>query len=192
MRTDSWTAERIELLRRLWAQGETAAAIAARLGGLSRSAVLGKIFRLRLDTAAPRPNKQGGRTAKTAKKSGSRTKGAGAVAGSTARPSLTIAEFFARRRRGARDGALQKPPEAVSGHKTLLELTNNTCRWPHGRPGSGTFFFCGAAGADLERGIPYCELHMRRAYTVPELAAEAAATLRQTYPTSAIMKNTSR
>jgi GcrA cell cycle regulator len=190
MRTDSWTAERIELLRKLWAQGETAAVIAARLGGLSRSAVLGKIHRLRLDTVATKPNKQSGRTAKPAKKRGSRAKAAGAA--SRARPSLTVADFFARRRRGARDGAMQKPPEAVSSHKTLFELTNNTCRWPHGRPGSGTFFFCGAAGADLERGIPYCERHMRRAYTVPELAAEAAATLRQTYPTSAVMKNTSR
>ncbi len=190
MPTDSWTAERIDLLRKLWAQGETAAAIAARLGGLSRSAVLGKIFRLRLDTAAPGSNKQNGRTAKRARKPGSRTKVA--PTGLTVRPSLTIADFFARRRRGARDGAMQKPPEAASSHKTLLELTNNTCRWPHGRPGSGRFFFCGAAGADLERGIPYCEQHMRRAYTVPELAAEAATTLRQTYPTSTVMKNTLR
>jgi hypothetical protein len=87
---------------------------------------------------------------------------------------------------------MASPPDAVSSHKTLFELTNNTCRWPHGRPGSRAFFFCGAAGADLERGIPYCEPHMRRAYTVPELAVEAAATLRKTYPTSTVMKNTSR
>jgi len=195
MRTDSWTAERIELLRKLWAQGETAAAIAARLGGTSRSAVSGKIFRLRLDTVAASPTKQNGRTAKTAKKPGSRAKAAAAAP--PTRPTLTVADFFARRRRGARDGAMQKPPEAVSSHKTLFELTNNTCRWPHGRPGTRMFFFCGAAGADLGRGIPYCERHMRRAYTVPELAAEAAARLRQTYPTqtypsSSVMKNTSR
>lgn len=190
MRTDSWTAERIELLRKLWAQGETAATIATRLGGLSRSAVLGKIFRLRLDTAAAKPSQQRGKTAKSTKRPGSQAKAAGTA--STARPLLTVADFLARRRHGARDQAMQNPPQALSSHKTLFELTNNTCRWPHGRPGSGTFFFCGAAGADLERGIPYCERHMRRAYTVPELAAEAAATLRQTYPTSSVMKNTSR
>ena len=190
MRTDSWTAERIDSLRKLWAQGETAAAIAARLGGLSRSAVLGKIFRLRLDGASTKPNKQSGRKAKTAKKRKSQAKAAGAA--SPPQPASPIADFFARRRRGARNGAMTSPPEVVSSHKTLFELTNNTCRWPHGRPGSRTFFFCGAAGADLERGIPYCESHMRRAYTVPELAAEAAATLRKTYPTSTVMKNTSR
>jgi GcrA cell cycle regulator len=178
------------LLRKLWAQGETAAAIAPRLGGLSRSAVLGKIHRLRLDSAGTRPNKQGGRTAKAAKKAGSRAKVAGAP--SAARPSLTVADFFARRRRGTRDGAMQKPLETVSSKKSLFELTNTSCRWPHGRPGTGRFFFCGAAGADLERGIPYCEPHMRRAYTVPELAVEAAATLRRTYPMSAVMKNTLR
>jgi GcrA cell cycle regulator len=54
--------------------------------------------------------------------------------------------------------------------KTLLELTNNTCRWPHGRPGTEKFHFCGAPEADLERGIPYCARHMRRAYPMFESA----------------------
>jgi GcrA cell cycle regulator len=44
---DQWTAERVEALQRLWAGGASAEKIAAQLGGLSRSAVLGKIFRLR-------------------------------------------------------------------------------------------------------------------------------------------------
>jgi len=43
---DSWAAERVSLLLQLWASGATAEAIGARLG-LSRSAVLGKILRLR-------------------------------------------------------------------------------------------------------------------------------------------------
>jgi GcrA cell cycle regulator len=42
-----WTAERVTMLQLLWARGATAAAIAAELGGLSRSAVLGKICKLR-------------------------------------------------------------------------------------------------------------------------------------------------
>jgi GcrA cell cycle regulator len=45
---EPWRQEEIDILRQLWAEGETAAAIAVRLGGVSRSAVLGKIFRLRL------------------------------------------------------------------------------------------------------------------------------------------------
>ena len=45
-----WTRERIALLKKLWADGETATAIATRLR-MSKSAVLGKVFRLRLPTA---------------------------------------------------------------------------------------------------------------------------------------------
>ena len=44
---DQWTPERVRLLEQLWASGATAEAIGAQLGGLSRSAVLGKIYRLR-------------------------------------------------------------------------------------------------------------------------------------------------
>lgn len=54
---DQWTAERVSLLQRLWASGVTAEAIGAQLGGLSRSAVLGKIYRLRRagkSSAAPK------------------------------------------------------------------------------------------------------------------------------------------
>jgi GcrA cell cycle regulator len=43
-------------------------------------------------------------------------------------------------------------------------LTNNTCRFPIGKPGSAGFHFCGEAGADLENGRPYCERHAKRAY----------------------------
>lgn len=62
-----WTAERVSLLLHLWARGATAQAIGAQLGGLSRSAVLGKILRLRRGAApgsapqarpAPRPRKR--------------------------------------------------------------------------------------------------------------------------------------
>lgn len=52
---EPWRHDEIELLQRLWADGETAQAIAARLGNFSRSAVLGKIFRLRLSAAKKPP-----------------------------------------------------------------------------------------------------------------------------------------
>ena len=51
MSADPWTDERIDMLKQLWADGATANSIADRLGGVSRSAVLGKIFRLRLGAA---------------------------------------------------------------------------------------------------------------------------------------------
>jgi GcrA cell cycle regulator len=50
MRGRSWTSERIEMLKTLWTRGETADVIVAHLGGMSRSAVLGKIYRLRSHT----------------------------------------------------------------------------------------------------------------------------------------------
>lgn len=141
MRGQSWSAEKILLLRSLWGAGFTAETIGIRIGGRSRSAVLGKIFRLRLDTAA------GDNV--TSKK-------AAAHDG----PALPPA-----RRRRQRIKPPPNPPAPVTQHKTLLELTNVTCRWPHGRPGAANFFFCGAPEADLEQGIPYCARHMRRAYT---------------------------
>ncbi len=54
----SWTDERIEQLRRLWAEGHSASQIAGTLGGgVSRNAVIGKIHRLglsgRVKTARP-------------------------------------------------------------------------------------------------------------------------------------------
>ena len=37
-----WTEQRIETLRKLWGQGQTASQIAAILGGVTRNAVIGK------------------------------------------------------------------------------------------------------------------------------------------------------
>jgi GcrA cell cycle regulator len=142
MPDQSWTDERVGLLKQLWTTGETAAAIGERLGGLSRSAVLGKVHRLRLNGAAATPP-------------------------ADKRADNTDAEIAtpARRRRRTK---YKKPPQPITAeerrHESLFELTNKTCRWPHGRPRTDRFFFCGAPEADLERGIPYCPEHMRRAY----------------------------
>ena len=44
----NWTDERVELLRKLWAEGLSASQIAAQMGGVSRNAVIGKVHRLKL------------------------------------------------------------------------------------------------------------------------------------------------
>jgi len=142
-----WTRERIALLKKLWTDGETATAIAARLR-MSRSAVLGKVFRLRL-----RPAKK-----------------AAAATAASARSGTAILRRRHQRRppikHRAKPAARAAPaaPAAIPLGKTLFELTNGSCRWPHGQPGTKTFHFCGAPGADLEGGRPYCERHARRAY----------------------------
>jgi GcrA cell cycle regulator len=45
--------------------------------------------------------------------------------------------------------------------RTLLELSEDTCRWPIGDPATPEFFFCG--GKPLN-GLPYCNYHSRAAY----------------------------
>jgi GcrA cell cycle regulator len=54
----AWTDERIEHLRKLWEQGNTASQIAEELGGVSRNAVIGKAHRLGLQSR-PSPVKAG-------------------------------------------------------------------------------------------------------------------------------------
>src|SRR6266705_4759088 len=42
----TWTDERVELLKKLWADGLSASQIAGELGGITRNAVIGKVHRL--------------------------------------------------------------------------------------------------------------------------------------------------
>ena len=54
----SWTEERIDRLKAMWADGATASQIADELGGVSRNAVIGKAHRLGLEQR-PSPVKPG-------------------------------------------------------------------------------------------------------------------------------------
>jgi GcrA cell cycle regulator len=53
----SWTDERVETLKKMWGDGQSASQIAKELGGVTRNAVIGKVHRLglsnRAGTAAP-------------------------------------------------------------------------------------------------------------------------------------------
>ncbi len=44
----SWTDERVELLKKMWSEGQSASQIAKELGGVTRNAVIGKVHRLGL------------------------------------------------------------------------------------------------------------------------------------------------
>jgi GcrA cell cycle regulator len=44
----SWTDERVETLKRMWTEGQSASQIAKELGGVTRNAVIGKVHRLGL------------------------------------------------------------------------------------------------------------------------------------------------
>jgi len=49
----SWTDERVEKLKELWAEGMSASQIAKQLGGVTRNAVIGKVHRLGLSNRTP-------------------------------------------------------------------------------------------------------------------------------------------
>jgi len=63
----SWTEDRVETLKKMWADGQSASQIAKELGGVTRNAVIGKVHRLGLsnrsggavpaaDPAQPQPD----------------------------------------------------------------------------------------------------------------------------------------
>ena len=41
----SWTDERVEVLKKMWGEGQSASQIAKELGGVTRNAVIGKVHR---------------------------------------------------------------------------------------------------------------------------------------------------
>ena len=51
----SWTDERVETLKRMWGEGQSASAIAKELGGVTRNAVIGKVHRLGLSNRTEEP-----------------------------------------------------------------------------------------------------------------------------------------
>lgn len=51
----SWTDERVETLKKMWGEGQSASQIAKELGGVTRNAVIGKVHRLGLSNRAGSP-----------------------------------------------------------------------------------------------------------------------------------------
>jgi len=68
----SWTDERVELLKKMWGEGQSASQIAKELGGVTRNAVIGKVHRLGLSNrtggAAPAAEPKAAPKAKPAAK----------------------------------------------------------------------------------------------------------------------------
>jgi GcrA cell cycle regulator len=148
----SWTDERVELLRKLWSEGLSASRIAIELGGITRNAVIGKVHRLGLSGRAK--SASGGVSRPRKARAPMLRMGRPAIRGNTA-----LAQMF--------ELEAEAVPELIENvipigqRRTILELTEQTCRWPIGEPGSSDFFFCG--GNTIE-GLPYCAYHSRIAY----------------------------
>lgn len=161
-----WTEDRVEQLKKMWAEGLSASQIAAKLaGGVTRNAVIGKVHRMGLSGRVTRTRVSTPRTRKTrepshpGRPSGAETSSTNAyrTAGNNAlKPVASI-----------------KPepiPEPVpirvadipEGERvTILMLSDKTCRWPIGDPSSEDFCFCGKTPKE---GVPYCAGHAAIAY----------------------------
>ena len=142
----TWTAERVELLKSRFEAGLSCREIAGDIG-VSRNAVIGKLSRLNL----------------TREKSGDAQRPARKAAAKGRRP-RTVPRLHYQV-----PLALYAEPQPAANDQpihnehccSLLELSEERCRWPISTPGAEDFCFCG--NTPLE-GLPYCAGHTRLAY----------------------------
>ncbi len=151
----SWTNDRVDTLKKLWNDGESASVIAHSLGEVTRNAVIGKVHRLGL----------AGRTNQSRKRSTARPRSLFPARA----PSRNIrSEPRARRDWQSRSRTAPKRvpvlPELGAPTDrpiTVQTLTGITCRWPIGDPKMHGFHFC---GRDKPEGRPYCGHHAAIAF----------------------------
>lgn len=140
-----WTEERVNTLRKLWAEGLSASQIAKQLGGVTRNAVIGKVHRLGLAGRAT-PSRPAKRPVRTQ------------------RPRV-ISPSAPRLKPASNTPALVVPqlePLTLETGKTanVLTLNESMCKFPIGDPNEADFAFCGRAASCG----PYCQDHARLAY----------------------------
>jgi len=134
----SWTDERIERLKTMWAEGLSASQIARALGEVTRNAVIGKVHRLGLAGRATAPRVERPRPAPA--------------------PRLHVPRVSVMRAEPVVEEPLEPMPENAV---TVADLSASVCRWPIGDPAQSDFRFC---GRKAKAGAPYCEAHVRMAY----------------------------
>ncbi|MEM7694924.1 MAG: GcrA family cell cycle regulator [Pseudomonadota bacterium] len=155
----SWTDERIDELRKLWAEGLSASQIATSLGGVSRNAVIGKIHRLGLSGRVKTPRAPR-RPAPRATPAAPRVMAVGSTVVKVVEREMIEPEPL-------------PPADVVPLHPavSLLDLGRETCRWPVGDPSDENFGFCGAACAP---GETYCKAHAALAFPTRARRAKKA------------------
>ena len=165
----AWTDDRVEILKKLWAEGLSASQIARELGDVTRNAVIGKVHRLGL----------AGRASPTKPKSRLRHRehidyGESSYHGS----SRSIINDYVK--------PLVMPEPAVTSDGepiNILSLNEKVCKWPIGEPGDDDFRFCGNR---KENGSPYCAEHTRVAYQPLEKKKKKNKLLNKRMPASKI------
>lgn len=156
----AWTDERVETLKKLWADGLSASQIAKQLGGVTRNAVIGKVHRLGLSgRAAPsRPT----RRVSPPKLAPRPRQSSSTPAAARAKPASGNGAAAPALRPVAPAPAPVEPHILPSGdYATVLTLREGMCKWPVGDPADTSFRFCGHKTAP---GAAYCEAHAQMAY----------------------------
>lgn len=142
----AWTDDRVEELKKLWAEGLSASQIAKKIGGVTRNAVIGKVHRLGLSGRAA-PSRPSSRPARAPKPR---------VAAPVKAKAPVVRKIM--------EPAIEAPaPERLPNGEfaTVLTLKDSMCKWPIGDPSSGDFRFCGHRS---KAGDAYCEAHAQIAY----------------------------
>jgi GcrA cell cycle regulator len=177
----SWTDERVEMLKKMWGEGQSASQIAKELGGVTRNAVIGKVHRLGLSNRAATTAKPETKV-KTAPKPEVKPKAPPkqeepAPAEKAEAPVAAPKPLPARKAiipagqpLPPQPSANEISPEALAKVSeiekkakriSLMELTERTCKWPVGDPATEHFWFC---GLPVQTGKPYCEAHVGVAF----------------------------
>lgn len=153
----AWTDDRVETLKKLWAEGLSASQIATRLGGVTRNAVIGKVHRLGLSGRVTPNRASRPRINKPRQPSHPGRINAYRSAGATALKAEIVAE-----KSPLSEPAHLREIEIPPGERaTILTLSEKTCRWPIGDPSANDFHFCGRSPSV---NMPYCEHHCQIAY----------------------------
>ena len=163
-----WTDERIEELKQLWGKGLSAAAIARAMGCRSRSAILGKVHRLKL------PKRDGTDRESTRVLSKMHAK-------RRQRRSVAVAVGIGRGGHIAPPAAKRvvplppAPKDVKPAHTVTLEaLEAKHCRWPYRENGKTTF-----CGCEVIVGSSWCGQHFRRVYKPVEIQVRRVDLSRQ-------------
>lgn len=156
----TWNDERVDVLKKLWSDGLSASQIASRLGGVTRNAVIGKVHRLGLSGRATTSRMKSHRSPRVRTQATRRLmKSRTGSTGTSVFRTLCLA-----------DTESYVPPAEelvipMSERKYIQTLTESCCRWPIGDPQQAEFHFCGRKKIP---GLPYCEVHARRAFQPPQ------------------------
>lgn len=154
----NWTAERIETLKAMWADGMTVTLIAGRFG-VDRGAISGKLDRLGL---------LGGRTLAARQK---RLRSIEPEQRPKLRQKACEQASSSKLTEECPAGAADEPAMISGVVEAFLALEPQHCRWPYGEPREAGFRFCGQRKLS---GLPYCEAHQKMA--IPKWKPEAVAT----------------